>query len=145
MGVVTVEPCGDTTVELEFAETAFDEIPLRIKLFIVPVLVFAGALGWNNRLHLFSSDERPNLIGIITFVGDHRLGGVSSQQRRGALAVSLLSSGQQQTQRPSQRIAKHVNLGRQSSTGSPQSLFTRPLFPVAACWWALTRVESIIR
>jgi hypothetical protein len=26
-----------------------------------------------------------------------------------------------------------MNLGGQSSTGSPQSLLARPLFPVAAC------------
>jgi hypothetical protein len=42
MGVVAVKPCGDTTVELEFAETPFDEIALRIELFVVPVLVFCG-------------------------------------------------------------------------------------------------------
>jgi len=144
MGVVAVEPGCNTAVELEFAETAFDEITLRIELFVVPVLVFAGAFGWNNRLHLFDSDERSNLVGIIAFIGNHRLGRVSGQQRWGALAISLLPSGQQQAQRPSQRIAKHMNLGSQSSTGSPQSLLTRPLFPVAACWWALTRVESII-
>ena len=133
MDVVAVEPCCDTAVELEFAETAFDEIPLRIKLFIVPVLVFAGALGGNNRLHLFSSEERPNLIGIITFIGNHRLGRVSSEQLQGALAIGLLPSGQQQAQRPSQCITEHMNLRGQSSTGSPQSLFARPLFPVAAC------------
>ena len=133
MGVVAVEPCCDTTVDFEFAETAFDEIALRIELFVVSVLVFASALGWNNRLHSFGSNERSDLVGIITFIGNHRLGGVSGQQCRGALAVGLLPSGQQQAQWPSQRIAKQMNLRGQSATGSPQSLLTRPLFPVAAC------------
>lgn len=133
MGVVTVEPCCDATVELEFAETAFDEISLRIELLIVTVLVFASAFGRDYSLHSLGSDECSNFVGIITFVGDHRLGGVSGQQRRGALAVSLLPSGQQQAQRSSQGIAEHMNLGGQSSTGSPQSLLARPLFPVAAC------------
>ena len=96
-------------------------------------MVFARALGWNNGFHSFGSDERSNLVGIITFIGNHRLGRVSGQQRRGALAVSLLPSGQQQAQRSAQGIAKHMNLGGQSATGSPQSLLTRPLFPVAAC------------
>ena len=133
MDVVAVKPCCDTAVDFEFAETAFDEIPLSVELFVVPVLVFASALGWNNRLHSFGPDERSNLVGIITFVGNHRLGRVSGQQRRGALAVSLLPAGQQQAQGSSQRIAEHMNLRSQSSTGSPQSLLTRPLFPVAAC------------
>jgi hypothetical protein len=133
VGVVTVKACRDTAVDLEFAEATFDEIALRIELFVVPILMFASTFSWNNRLHSFASDERSNLIGIITFIGDHRFGGVSGQQCRGALAVRLLPSGQQQAQRSSQRIAKHMNLGSQSSTGSPQSLLTRPLFPVAAC------------
>ena len=122
MCVVAVETCGDAAVYLEFAKTAFDEIALRIELFIVAVLVFASAFGGDYSLHSLGSDERSNLVGIITFIGDHRLGGMSGQQFRGALAVSLLPSGQQQAQRSSQRIAKHMNLGSQSSTGSPQSL-----------------------
>jgi len=133
MGVVAVEPRGDSTVELEFAETAFDEITLCVKLFVVAVLMCAGALGGDNRLHSVGPDERSNFIGIIAFVGNHRLGRLSGQQRRGALAIRFLSSAQQQAQRPAQRIAEHMNFGGQSSTGSPQSLLTRPLFPVAAC------------
>lgn len=133
MGVVAVEPCGDTPVELEFAKTSFDEITLCVELFVVAVLMFACALGWNDCLHSVGSDQRPHLVGVITFIGDYRLGRVSREQCRGALAVGLLPCGQQQAQRPTQRIAEHMNLGGQSSTGSPQSLLTRPLFPVAAC------------
>lgn len=133
MGVVAVEPCGDSPVELEFAKTSFDEITLRVELFVVAVLMFARALGWNDCLHSVGSDQRPHLVGVITFIGDHRLGRVSREQCRGALAVRLLSSSEQQAQRSAQRIAEHMNLGGQSSTGSPQSLLTRPLFPVAAC------------
>ena len=133
MGVISVEARGDATVELEFAKTPFDEIALRVELFVMAVLMFAGALGWNDRLHSVGSDERSNLIGVIAFVGNHRLGRLPGQQRRGALAISFLSCGQQQAQRSAQSIAKHVDLGGQSSTGSPQSLLTRPLFPVAAC------------
>lgn|SRR6516164_8756708 len=133
MGVVAVEPRGDATVELEFAKTPFDEVTLGVELCVVAVLMLAGALSWDNRLHSVGSDERSNFIGIIAFVGNHRLGRLSGQQRRGALAIGFLSSGQQQAQRSAQRIAEHMNFGGQSSTGSPQSLLTRPLFPVAAC------------
>jgi hypothetical protein len=144
VGVIAVKPCRDTAVDFEFAETTLDEITLGVELFVVPVLVFAGALGWDNCLHSFGSDERSNLVGIIAFIGNHRLGRLSGQQRRGTLAVRLLPSGQQQAQWSAQGIAEHMNFRSQSTTGSPQSLLTRPLFPVAACWWALTRVESII-
>jgi hypothetical protein len=97
MGVVAVEPCCDTAVDLEFAETAFDEIALGIELFVMAVLVFASSFGWNNCLHSFGSDKGSNLVGIITFIGNHGLGRLPRQQRRGALAVSFFSSGQQQT------------------------------------------------
>ena len=66
-------------------------------------------------------------------VDDPRLGGLSGQQGRGALAVGLLPAGQQQAQRSAQGITQQMNLGGQSATGSPQSLLARPLFPVAAC------------
>ena len=95
MGVVAVEPCGNTTIDFEFAEATLDEIALRIELFVMPILVFASALGWNNRFHFFSSEERSDFVGVITFVGNHRLGRVSRQQRRGALAISLLPSSEQ--------------------------------------------------
>jgi hypothetical protein len=133
MGVVAVKPCGDATVNLEFAETAFDEIALSIEFFVVPVLVFASPFGGNYRLHSFGPDQGSHLVGIVTFIGNHRLGRVSGQQCRGTLTIGLLPSGQQQAQRPAQRIAQQMNLRSQSATGSPQSLLTRPLFPVAAC------------
>jgi len=93
VGVVTVEAGGDASVELESAEAAFDAITLCIELLVVPVLVFARAFGWNNRLHPPGSNEGTNLVGIITLVGNHRLGGLSRQQRCGALAVGLLAAG----------------------------------------------------
>lgn len=133
MGIVAIEAGGDAAMELEFAETAFDAIAFRIQRFVVPVLVGAVALGGNDNLHSFGASQRANRIGIVAFIGDYRLGGLSGQQRRGALAVGLLPAGQQQTQRSSQGITQQMNLGGQSATGSPQSLLARPLFPVAAC------------
>ena len=103
---------------LESAEAAFDPNTLRIALLVVSVSVFAGAFGRDARLHFSGSNDGVNLVGVLPLVGNHGLGSLSCQQRRGPLAVGLFT------------------------TGSPQSL--RPLFPVAACWWALTSVESII-
>ncbi len=39
-------------------------------------------------------------------------------------------------------IGQQVVFGSQSSSGTPQSLVLGPPFPVAACWWARTRVVS---
>ena len=35
VGVVAVEPCGNTTIDFEFAEATRDEIALRIELFVL--------------------------------------------------------------------------------------------------------------
>src|SRR5215475_6822534 len=61
-----------------------------------------------------------------------------------------LAAGQQKAQRPAERVGEQMDLGRQSTSGTPQSLVvSTPLLalplPVAACWWALTRVASSIR
>ena len=133
MGSVAIEAGGDAAMQLESTEAAFDAIAFRIQRFVVPVLVSAVALGRNDRLHSFGASQRANRIGIVAFIGDYRLGGLSGQQRRGALAVGLLPAGQQQPQWSAQGITQQMNLGGQSATGSPQSLLARPLFPVAAC------------
>ena len=121
MDVVAVKPCCDTAVDFEFAETeAFDEIPLSVELFVVPGYwcLRVRLAGITAFILMVRMNAASNLVGIITFVGNHRLGRVSGQQRRGALAVSLLPAGQQQAQGSSQRIAEHMNLRSQSSTGS---------------------------
>lgn len=120
-------------MQLEFPKTAFDAIALCIQCFVVPVLMAAVALGGNDRLHSFAARQGANRIGIVAFVSDDRLGRLPRQQRRDALAIGLFAASQQQPQRSAQRIAEQMNLGGQSATGSPQSLLTRPLFPVAAC------------
>jgi hypothetical protein len=81
VGVIAVKASGDPTVELEFAETAFDEISLSVELFIVPVLVFASAFGWNNRLHSFGSDG-----GVDLTLGNEEPTGKLIRQILGAVA-----------------------------------------------------------
>jgi hypothetical protein len=44
-----------------------------------------------------------------------------------------LTRGEEEAQRPAEPFGEHVNLGRQSSSGTPQSLVAGPPFPVAAC------------
>ena len=94
MGVVTVKAGGDAPVELESTEAAFDAIALCIELLVVPVLVFARAFGRNDCLHLPGSNEGANLVSVISFIRDYRLGRLADEQRWGALAVGLLPAGQ---------------------------------------------------
>src|SRR5690606_34055927 len=51
----------------------------------------------------------------------------------------------QEPQRTPQRVAEHVDLGGQSTSGTPQRLILGPPFPVAASCWARTMALSSIR
>ena len=85
-------------------------------------------------------------VRIVALVGEHGLGLVLAQQRDGLGAVIDLAARDQKVQGQAELIAEQMNLGRQTSSGTPQSLVRAPfLRPVAACWCARTMVESIIR
>ena len=129
----------------ERAEAAFDEIALFVELAVVRDGLDAVDFGRDDGTHALLSHKGTDGIGVVALVGDNALGFLALQERDGLLAVGLFPSGEQEAQGASQAIAKQVDFGGQSATGSPQSLLTRPLFPVAADWWALTRVESIMR
>lgn len=144
MSIVPIESCGDSSVQFQFAKTSFDQVPLSVELLVVPDPALPVALGRDDGLHFPLLKPTTNLVGIVALVRNQALGTLVLQQRGCTLTIGLFSSGEQQPQGPSQPVAQQMNLSRQSSSGSPQSLVGRPLFPAAACWWALTREESII-
>jgi hypothetical protein len=45
-----------------------------------------------------------------------------------------LSGGDDHANRPAATVARQMDFGAQSSSGTPQSLCAGPPFPVAACW-----------
>ena len=74
-------------------------------------------------------------IRVVALVGQHRLGLVLAQQLDGLRAVVHLAAGEQKVQGQAKFVGQQMNLGRQTSSGTPQSLVRAPfLRPVAACW-----------
>jgi hypothetical protein len=60
---------------------------------------------------------------------------VLAQQLDGLGAVIHLAARDEKVQGKAQFIGEQMNLGRQTSSGTPQSLVFAPfLRPVAACW-----------
>src|SRR5215510_10111840 len=81
----------------------------------------------------------------LGLVGDHMVG-VEALEEQGCLrGIAALSGSKDDAYRPPLAIDSEVDLGGQSSSGAPQSLTLVPPFPVAACWWARTRLLSSIR
>jgi hypothetical protein len=73
-------------------------------------------------------------VGVVSLVGDDGFGMALAEQLDGRGVVADVSSGQQEVQRQAKLVGEQMNFGRQTSSGTPQSL-VRPLFlgPVAAC------------
>jgi hypothetical protein len=58
---------------------------------------------------------------------------LAQQFNRGRVVADLPSADQEADGHP-QFVCQQVNLGRQSASGTPQSLIAPFLRPVAACW-----------
>jgi hypothetical protein len=65
---------------------------------------------------------------FIGFVGEHGLPWLSVEQSGGLGRVASLAGGDDRAQRPAQGIGEHVDLGRQSTSGTPQRLILGPPF-----------------
>jgi len=125
---------GQTSKLLESAEAAFDAIALFVKLLIVCALLSAAPSGRNHRRCLHVLDVSHDAVSVVSLVGDDRLGLTLSQQVDGLGAVIDLSAGDAEIDRFAEPIREQMNLGRQTSSGTPQSLVCAPfLRPVAAC------------
>ena len=131
---------------LKFVEAALDAISLAVERLIVPNLPASAAARRDHSIHAGRLERCADRVAVIGLVGDHGVTLDALQHGLGGTALVDLAAGQNETQRPSEGIGKQVDLRCQSASGTPQSLVSAPLLapplPVAACWWALTRVAS---
>ena len=127
--------CGESTKTLEFAEAAFDAIALFVEIFVVFALHLAVAFGWDHGFGSHGFNVLYDGVRVVALVGQHGHGLVLAQQLNGLGTVIYLAAGDKKIQGQAQLIGEQMNLGRQTSSGTPQSLVRAPfLRPVAACW-----------
>ncbi len=73
--------------------------------------------------------------GVVAAVGHHDLGLATGQQGQCLGKLARLAAGQAEADGLAKAVGQQVNLGAQSTSGTPQSLVFAPfLRPVAACW-----------
>lgn len=130
---------------LQTAKASFDLVAVLVDGFVMGDEDLAVALGGDHRLGLHAGDQRAQVVAVIGFVGKYRLGLVPFQEIGSGSDIVRLASRDAEAQWPSKCVGQHVDLGRQSTSGTPQRLVLGPPFPVAACWWARTMVLSIMR
>ena len=81
----------------------------------------------------------PKAVGVVGAVGENGGGPMAFQKRRNGEDVVALTGGDEEADGPTQAVAGHVNLGGQSTSGTPHSRVEAPFFrplprPVVACW-----------
>lgn len=137
---------GEAAEVFEAREAAFDAVALPIEIFIVAALQLPVGFGRHDGHRSHGLDVVENRLTIVALVGQHPSGLAVSQQSHRLGAVIDLPCGDEEVDGQAQFIGQQVDLRRQASSGTPQSLVFAPfLRPVAACWCARTMVESIIR
>ena len=114
--------CCESAEALEFAEAAFDAIALFVEVFVVFALLLAVAFGWDHGFGSHRFDVLYDGVGIVALVGQHGLGLVLAQQSDGLSTVVDLSAGDKKVYRQTVLVGEQMNLGRQTSSGTPQSL-----------------------
>ena len=98
---------------------ALDTIPLFVEGFVVLSLQFAIAFGWDHDFGSHGFHMLDDGVRVVALVGQHGLGLARAQQRDGLRAVIHLATRNQKIQRLSQFIGQQMDLGRQTSSGTP--------------------------
>lgn len=145
MDVSSVVPGRDAPKVFEFVEAAFDAVAKPVGFGVMANVGYAAALGRDHSLCAQVGDEAAKSVAVIAPVGDHLASGLSVEQGMSLGEIVGLTWREDEAQRSAKRIGQQMDFGCQSSSGTPQSLIFGPPFPVAACWWARTRLVSSIR
>ena len=109
---------------LQFIEAALDAVALAVERLVVANASFAAAVGRDHRLHAGRLDGVADGIAVIGFIGDDRTALNAAQHRFGGTALMHLTTGQPDPQRPAEGVGQQMDLGGQSSSGTPQSCAT---------------------
>ena len=78
-------------------------------------------------------------VGVIGAVGENGGGPMAFQKGWNGQDVVALTWCDEEADGPTKAVARHVDLGRQSTSGTPHSRVEAPFFrplprPVVACW-----------
>lgn len=131
-GAAVVAGC-DAAEMLELVDAALD----AIAQFVEPPIEAIDANPPRMRGdHGFGADCVDGLaegLAVIGGVCDDGLRFLLVYQARRGDEIVDLPACERKAQRSAERVGEQMNLGRQSSSRTPQSLVARPPFPVAAC------------
>jgi hypothetical protein len=127
--------CGEPAEVFESVEASLDAVAELVERSVVWSLHLAADPGRDNRFSADGLDGGDDGVGVVAAVGHDDLGLATGQQRQRFGELAGLAAGESERDRFAEAVGEQVNLGAQSTSGTPQSLVFAPfLRPVAACW-----------
>jgi hypothetical protein len=119
----------------EAVEASFDAVALFVELAVVGSGLFPVPSWWDNGDRAQAMHLSYDLSRVVALVCDHGLGLLTFEQKDGLGIFSGLSSRDAEVHRQTVFIGQQMDLGAQTSSGTPQSLVFRAPFlrPAAAC------------
>jgi hypothetical protein len=129
---------------LDFVDEAFDEVTLLVAMLIVGDRLLARSERGDHGIGA-DSEKVPELVVVVSLVGNDVSGGEAVDQGFRLRAVVDLAGGRDEAQRVAQSVDGDVDLGGQAAARAPDRLILNPPFPPAACWCARMIVASMIR
>ncbi len=121
---------------LELAEEAFDAVAFLVEIGVVRTLDLAVALGRDDDLGAIFSNPVGEMVGIVSLVGEGRLGLDTVDQIMGKRDVVALAGRADQSDGKPERFGGGMDLGAQAAARPTQTLGIRPpltLRAPAAC------------
>jgi len=136
---------GNASEVFELVEAALDAISCLVGFEVVGDQALSGWIAGNDGGGADVGDEGSESVAIVGLVGEDLDWPEAVKKGWRLRHIAGLSGCENDPQGPPLRIGCEMDLGGQSPSGTPQSLILVPPFPVAACWWARTRVLSSMR
>ncbi len=128
-----VVPGGDAAEVFELVEATLDAVARFVDLKVIGDLVSAPWIAGNDGTGADGRDVIADLVAVIGLVGQNVVGLEAGHEREGLRCIAGLARGEDDAERSAEGIGGEVDLGGQTSSGTPQSLVAVPPFPVAAC------------
>src|SRR2546423_4876584 len=130
---------------LDLVEEALDQIAVLVDVLVVGDGLRSRSGRWNDGRRPGICDAGAKPIGVIALVGQQMFERNAADQVLGLDDVVHLATGQDEANGVAKRIHAGADLGAQAAARTPDRLIFAPPFAPAACWWARTMVESMIR
>jgi hypothetical protein len=145
MDIAAVIAGGDAAKMFEPVEAALDAVTEPIGFDVMTNDGAARAFGRNHGFGAEVGDEAAKAVAVVAPVSDDPTRSLPFEEGRCLREIVCLTGRENEAQRSAECVGKKVDFGGQSTSRTPQSLIFGPPFPVAACWWARTKLVSSMR